>query len=131
MDAKDLAAIVAAVTANIAPAATAAPAGKSWTADARKAAGRTTNASAPAVKATPIPENESELDRLRRENEAMRNRLTGKVTLKVSEKGAVSVYGLGRFPVTLYRSQMETLLAHGPQIAAFITANAGQLTVRE
>lgn len=52
------------------------------------------------------------------------------LTLKVSEKGAISVYGLGRFPITLYRGQMERLLKHGPAIAAFIEANAALLAVK-
>jgi len=46
------------------------------------------------------------------------------ITLKVSEKGALSIYGLGRFPVTLYRGQIERLLSAKPQIEAFISANA-------
>lgn len=56
-----------------------------------------------------------------------------KITLKVSDKGGLSVYGLGRFPVTLYRTQWERLLAPDTvkQIGAFITANASLLTVKE
>lgn len=52
------------------------------------------------------------------------------LTLKVSEKGAISVYGLGRFPITLYRGQMERLLAHAPQIKAFVDTNAALLAVK-
>ena len=52
------------------------------------------------------------------------------ITLKVSEKGALSVYGLGRFPVTLYRAQMERLLDQGDTIRAFIKANANLLSVK-
>ena len=52
------------------------------------------------------------------------------LTLKVSAKGAVSVYGLGRFPVTLYTSQMERLLDNKEHIQAFIEANASMLTVK-
>ena len=52
------------------------------------------------------------------------------LTLKVSDKGAISLYGLGRFPVTLYRGQMERLLDHAPTIRAFIEANAGLLAVK-
>ena len=47
--------------------------------------------------------------------------------LKVSTKGAVSVYGLGRFPVTLYESQMTALLANAEAIKAFMAANADNL----
>ena len=52
------------------------------------------------------------------------------LTLKVSEKGAISVYGLGRFPITLYRGQMERLLAHAPTISAFIATNASLLSTK-
>lgn len=55
-----------------------------------------------------------------------------KITMKVGEKGGLSVYGLGRFPVSLYRSQWERLLAPDTvkEINAFITANAALLTVK-
>ena len=71
---------------------------------------------------------EKELARLRVENERLRaHRAAGDVTLRVSEKGAVSVYGLGRFPVTLYQEQWEKLLAHADEIRAFITENRERL----
>jgi hypothetical protein len=56
-----------------------------------------------------------------------------KISMKVSEKGALSLYGLGRFPVTLYRTQWERLLAPEQVKAtlAFIEANAKLLTVKE
>jgi hypothetical protein len=53
------------------------------------------------------------------------------LTLKVSEKGALCVYGLGRFPVTLYASQWERLLAHADAIRAFAKANASRLATKE
>jgi hypothetical protein len=53
-----------------------------------------------------------------------------KLTLKVSEKGALSLYGMGRFPVTLYRGQWERLLAAKPEIEAFIKANDTLLAVK-
>jgi hypothetical protein len=54
------------------------------------------------------------------------------ITLKVSEKGAVSVYGLNaRFPVTLYRQQMERLLEKAPDIQKFMLDNAAKLAVKE
>ena len=53
-----------------------------------------------------------------------------KLTMKVSDKGALSVYGLGRFPVTLYRGQCERLHGAQAEITAFITANAATLTVK-
>src|ERR1700761_2798593 len=52
------------------------------------------------------------------------------LTMKVSEKGALSVYGLGRFPVTLYRGQWERLLTAKPTLEAFIKANAALLAVK-
>lgn len=54
-----------------------------------------------------------------------------KVSLKVTEKGGLSMYGLGRFPVTLYRSQWERLLAHADEVKAFIEANAGKLATKD
>lgn len=53
-----------------------------------------------------------------------------KLTLKVSEKGAVSVYGMGRFPVTLYGEQWERLLDHKDEILAFLKANKSALKVK-
>ena len=58
--------------------------------------------------------------RLKAANDAKRNQ---KLSLKVSEKGGVSLYGLGRFPVTLYASQWERLLATAPQLQEFIQMN--------
>jgi len=52
------------------------------------------------------------------------------LTMKVSEKGALSIYGLGRFPITLYRGQMERLLDHAPTNRAFIKANEACLSVK-
>jgi hypothetical protein len=54
-----------------------------------------------------------------------------KLSLKVSEKGAVSVYGLGRFPVTLYKEQWERLIGFIPEIEKFIAAHASKLSVKE
>ena len=75
----------------------------------------------------------AELARLRAENEAMKAKQTAKQTIsfKVSEKGGVSVYGLGRFPVTLYGSQWERLLGKAEDIRAFIAANSGKLATKE
>ena len=69
-----------------------------------------------------------ELERLRAENERLRTRrAAGEVTMRVSEKGGVSIYGLGRFPVTLYQEQWEKLLAHAEDIRAFIAENRDRL----
>lgn len=53
------------------------------------------------------------------------------VSFKVTEKGGVSVYGLGRFPVTLYKSQWNKLLGHAQQIEAFLLANESKLSVKD
>jgi hypothetical protein len=55
----------------------------------------------------------------------------GTISFKVSEKGAVSVYGLGRFPVTLYVEQWENLLAHFNELREFIEANRSKLKTKE
>ena len=55
----------------------------------------------------------------------------GRLTLKVSKAGALSVYGMGRWPVTLYRSQWERLLSASADITAFIEANTDTLAVKE
>lgn len=73
---------------------------------------------------------QDELERLKKENEALRAQARarlGQVTMKVSEKGAVSVYGLGRFPVTLYQEQWRKLLDSADELRAFIAANESQL----
>lgn len=62
----------------------------------------------------------AEIERLRVENEMLRRPARGQVSLRVSEKGALSVYGLGRFPVTLYREQWEKLLDMAEEIRSFI-----------
>jgi len=65
------------------------------------------------------------------ENAKLKANGAGRVSMKVSDKGALSVYGLGRFPVTLYRSQWERLLAMADDINKFISANASKLAVKE
>ncbi|HKA52948.1 MAG TPA: hypothetical protein VKJ47_04735 [Candidatus Binatia bacterium] len=72
-----------------------------------------------------------ELERLRAENAALKNRATKGVFLKVSEKGGVSVYGLGRFPVTLYKEQWERLLDMANDIRMFIAEHAAELKTKE
>jgi hypothetical protein len=80
--------------------------------------------------ATP-EEMQAELERLRAENEALKKPVRGQMSMKVSEKGALSVYGLGRFPVTLYREQWEKLLGLSDEIRAFIQTHDGQLKKKE
>ena len=74
---------------------------------------------------------QKELDRLRAENEALKRRSAKGLSMKVSEKGAVSVYGLGRFPVTLYKEQWHRLLEMADDIRAFIRENEAQLKKKE
>lgn len=75
---------------------------------------------------------QAEIERLRAENENLKKPVArGQMSLKVSEKGALSVYGLGRFPVTLYREQWEKLLGMGDQIRQFIQENDAQLKKKE
>ena len=74
---------------------------------------------------------QKELDRLRAENEALKKRSAKGLSMKVSEKGAVSVYGLGRFPVTLYKEQWLKILDMADVIRAFIADNNAQLKEKE
>lgn len=74
---------------------------------------------------------QAELARLRAENEALKQKRNTAVSMKVSEKGAVSVYGLGRFPVTLYQEQWQKLLALSDDIKTFIDENRAKLKVKE
>lgn len=71
----------------------------------------------------------AELERLRAENEQLKNKRPrgGEITFKVSQKGAVSVYGMGRFPVTLYKEQWLRLLSKAEDLKAFIEENEDQL----
>lgn len=74
----------------------------------------------------------AEVERLRRENEALKQRQGPRgIQLKVSPKGAVSLYGLGRFPVTLYREQWERVLAMADEIRAFIAEHDAELKKKE
>jgi hypothetical protein len=74
---------------------------------------------------------QSELERLRAENAALKARTARGVSLKVSEKGGVSVYGLGRFPVTLYKEQWLRLLDMADEIRGFIAENAARLKSKD
>jgi hypothetical protein len=72
----------------------------------------------------------AELERLRNENAALKKGAATGITLKVSEKGGLSVYGMGRFPITLYKEQWLKLLDMSDDIRAFIKANDGQLKTK-
>lgn len=73
----------------------------------------------------------AELERLRKENEVLKKGASTGITMKVSEKGALSVYGMGRFPVTLYKEQWLKLLDMSDDIRAFIAANEGKLKTKD
>lgn len=73
---------------------------------------------------------EQELARLRAENTALKAGENRTLTCKVGEKGGVAVYGLGKFPVTLYMEQWEKLIDFAPTIAGFIEANRDKLKTK-
>ena len=73
----------------------------------------------------------AELEKLKAENAALKNRGAKGVSMKVSEKGAVSIYGMGRFPVTLYQEQWTKLLDMADDIRAFIKDNEAKLKKKE
>jgi hypothetical protein len=76
----------------------------------------------------------AELERLRAENEGLKAaKASGKrpISMKVSEKGGLSVYGLGRFPVTLYKEQWTALLDMADDLRAFMRENDSKLKAKE
>ena len=73
----------------------------------------------------------AQIERLQAENAALKKDATSGVRMKVSEKGALSVYGMGRFPVTLYKEQWLKLLNMSDDIRAFIAANEAALKTKE
>ena len=73
----------------------------------------------------------AELERLRSENVALKKGAYDGTLMKVSEKGAVSVYGMGRFPVTLYKEQWLKLLNMSAEIRAFIAENEARLKAKD
>jgi hypothetical protein len=72
----------------------------------------------------------AEVERLRAENERLKQKRGGQMSMKVSEKGGVSVYGLGRFPVTLYKEQWLKLLDKTDEIRTFIKENEAKLKTK-
>jgi hypothetical protein len=74
----------------------------------------------------------AENERLRAEIAALKNKPSrGTFSMKVSEKGGLSVYGLGRFPVTLYKEQWGKLLDHTDEIRAFLKEHDAELKAKE
>ena len=77
---------------------------------------------------------EQKLARLEAENRQLKEqveRKPGQLRLKVSEKGGLSIYGLGRFPVTLYKEQWSRLLDHAEEIKTFLKDNDQQLKAKQ
>lgn len=68
---------------------------------------------------------------LRAQIEALKAKPAGKLTLKVSEKGGISVYGLGRFPVTLYLEQWVKLFGMDEEFRVFIAENKNKLATKQ
>ena len=73
----------------------------------------------------------AQIEALKAENAKLKEARNAKLSLKCSEKGAVSLYGVGRFPVTLYQSQWLRVLDMADQIKAFIEANKAKLATKE
>jgi len=76
-------------------------------------------------------EMKAELERLKAENEALKARSNRAVSMKVSEKGGLSIYGMGRFPITLYKEQWVKLLDMADEIRAFMKENDGKLKAKQ
>ena len=72
----------------------------------------------------------SEVERLRAENESLKRRSERGLSLKVGQKGGLSVYGLGRFPVTLYKEQWLRLLDLADDIRAFIREHEAEFKTK-
>ena len=73
----------------------------------------------------------AELERLRNENAALKKGAARGISMKVSEKGGLSIYGLGRFPITLYKEQWKKLLDISEDIRAFLAAHDSELKAKE
>jgi hypothetical protein len=74
---------------------------------------------------------QAEIARLQAENDRLKSRSERGITLKVSEKGALSLYGLGRFPVTLYKEQWRRVIGMAAEIEAYIQENDSKLKTKE
>ncbi len=76
-------------------------------------------------------EMKAELERLKAENAALKATSARGISLKVSEKGGLSVYGMGRFPITLYKEQWTKLLDMADEIRAFMKENDSKLKTKQ
>jgi hypothetical protein len=73
----------------------------------------------------------AELERLRNENAALKKGAAKGISMKVSEKGGLSIYGLGRFPITLYKEQWAKLLDMSDEIRAFMKSHDSELKAKQ
>ena len=75
----------------------------------------------------------AQINALKAENDKLKAKAAARSTLsfKVSEKGAVSIYGMGRFPVTLYASQYDRLVKQWDDLAVFVKDNRHLLTTKD
>ena len=71
------------------------------------------------------------IEKLKADNAALKAKKDRKLSVKVSEKGAVCIYGLNRFPVTLYKNQWEKVIAFIPELQAFLEANKDKLVSKD
>lgn len=79
-----------------------------------------------------MAENPEELKaRIAELEKQLRGRKSGNLEFRVGEKGGVSVYGLGRFPVTLYYEQWIRLLDTAPDLRAFLEENKSKLKLKQ
>lgn len=72
----------------------------------------------------------AELERLRKENESLKKGAAKGISMKVSEKGGLSIYGLGRFPITLYKEQWTKLLELSEEIRSFLATHDAELKTK-
>jgi len=70
------------------------------------------------------------ISKLEQDNASLRQAQVSKLTFKVSPKGGLSVYGMGKWPVTLYKTQWVTLLSCKEGIEQFIKDNDSLLTIK-
>ncbi|MCH8083907.1 MAG: hypothetical protein IH885_06695 [Myxococcales bacterium] len=72
-------------------------------------------------------EMQAELERLRAENEGLKARKTQERRLQVSQKGAVSLYGIRRFPITFYADEWDIILGMADEVRTFISQHDTEL----